>query len=123
MTTKSMVSAENYNALKLGRDQLAAKLISISIAVLVYIKEVEFDSDGNKNLLTSGEEEMLERLSASLQETPAQSLLIHDAEVLEKMAIEFKAYRTEQAGTINAVAYLKREATSLRLQAKEKDHG
>lgn len=82
--TESMVSAGHYNALKLERDELAAQVYQLREtikAVLMLAEETDcFESH-------PAWDPMFElRLNVALEEHKTQSLLIHDAELMESEA-------------------------------------
>lgn len=154
--TESMVSANHYNALKLERDQLAARVIELEEAIKYSIdseNEPEYHDEGmgcgleDRNItcryeaMAHGWEKALERIYSEvmppediLRSDPTQSLLIHDAEVLEKFAdrqhalmvppsqISATKNYTNLYGTVR-LGVIRKEATNLRLQAKEKASG
>jgi hypothetical protein len=73
MTTESMVSAGHYNALKLDRDQLAARVAELECHIKGSL-DVRWPVVPTKPLLNR---------------KPRQSLLLHDAEVLEAASKEW----------------------------------
>jgi hypothetical protein len=84
--TESMVSAGHYNALRLERDQLAARVSELENIIATGWQALAFaDAQGEK-----AEEIAMfvyRYLSSEVEKNaPAQSLLIHDAELMESEA-------------------------------------
>jgi hypothetical protein len=109
--TESMVSAGHYNALRLERDQLAARVEELEQAVS-YSLDVEnipeYHDEGmgcgledrgitdRYEAMSYGWEKAMDRFCSELlppgdilEVGPPQSLLIHDAELFEKAAKEW----------------------------------
>lgn len=113
--SESMVSAEHYNALKLERDQMAARA-----------ERLEHSIEAHKLQLTIGDDpsDIDLQLYELLPETTSQSLLIHDADLLDHVATHTIGADIGDsdfaAGYNSACKKIYAESTSLRLQAKEK---
>ena len=123
---KSMVSVEHYNAVRLERDQLKSRVSELENIIATGWQQLAFaDAQGEK-----AEEIAMfvyRYLSTEVKKnTPAQSLLIHDAEVLEKFAKTNRIYRdgrrySETENGMNKISDRAfADAANLRLQAKEK---
>jgi hypothetical protein len=98
--------------LQAQRDGLAAERDTLRAQVerLRDVTQRLMDDDIHWNY---GRGEWSEDVPAILAEIPAQSVAHIEAAALRRVALEFKQYRTEQAGAVNAVAYMRREADRL----------
>jgi hypothetical protein len=127
--TDSMVSAGHYNALKLERDRWFAATHNLTDTLSVvrdFLASLPIDALGSGSSPDCGKwsrrDEVIDTISSALRKTPAQSLLIHDAELME---IEAKAWLRDGNATSmysgrNVNCVLSARARELRNEAEGK---
>ena len=117
----SMVCAEHYNALKLERDQLAARAKYLEEFISSFCGK-GYSIDGYH---LNGELELFDLFVSDervLDSTPAQSLLLHDAEVLEKVVTDCGMSLEEAKDNdkyVLSIGFFVMKADQLRKQAEE----
>jgi hypothetical protein len=119
--TASMVSAGHYNALRLERDQLEAQAGFLSEELKIMIGLVKEICDVRDITLPASS---ISRAGKALCLSPAQSLLTHDAELMES---EAKAWLRDGNATSmysgrNVNCVLSARARELRNEAEGKGH-
>ncbi len=125
----SMVCAEHYNALKLERDQLKSMLGEIVLKSEAALSDLGFLLNHQKTNLVDGsmllDGQSAHELLCALNQTPEQCLLIHDAEVLESVAIEmFSEFTGEERLSLGSIGlYLNSVAATLRSEGKGNGDG
>jgi hypothetical protein len=77
------------------------------------LSALDGNEDEGADAWTGEDGKVTDSCLAWMRERCAQSVAHIEAAALRRVALEFKQYRTEQAGAVNAVAYMRREADRL----------